>query len=339
MKKIIIFILCCVMVLSLIGCSVENPQNTNETTNSFENNAIENPPTNKETEQQNILNDEKSNNLSGSDEGYVVSANMDYLTFENACELATDVVVATFTGSRPYGASFTEYSFTVKDRLLGEAPNEINVYAMDVNILVEHESVGAYNEQELFLEHNTDYLLVLDHRVSVYNEVDIYQFICNIVIDVSDVSDSTMYNQSIVAHSANFDFSKTDTLSTLTYIEELVKDNQPSSQPIKNPEVSDIKSSSTDILIVTVGKCEKTVITDFRNTGFYSCTVNETLKGNISAGDTIQILFRNADVEEGDKIIVALNNYDDATYYRLTSLNSIFSVDEKTTFLFQNETP
>ncbi len=339
MKKIIILMMCCIMVFSLVGCSVDNPPTTGTTNNSVENNTMADLPNVDETEPSGVVDNSPSYNFSNSDEDYVVSANMDYLNFENACKLATDVVVATFTGSRPYGASYTEYSFTVKDRLLGNAPEEINVYAMDINIFVENESVGAYNEQELFLEHNTDYLLVLDHRVSVYNEVDIYQFVCNIVIDVSKVSNSTMYNQSIVAHSQDLDFSKTDTQTTLAYVKELVKDNTPSSQPVANPAVNDIISSSTDILVVTVKKCEKTVINDFRDTGFYSCEVSETLKGNIEAGETIQILFRNADVTEGDTIIVALNNYDDATYYRLTSLNSIFTLDEKTTFLSQKETP
>lgn len=339
MRKIIICLLCCVMVLSLIGCSVQNPQTTDTTNGDAENNTVVNPPVIEEPKQPEESYNEPSQSLTENDEDYVVSANMDYLNFENACKFATDVVVATFTGSRPYGASFTEYSFTVKDRLLGDAPEEINVYAMDVNIFVENESVGAYNEQELFLEHNTDYLLVLDHRVSVYNEVDIYQFVCNIVIDVSDISNSTMYNQSIVAHSQSFDFSKTDTTSTIAYVKELVKNNTPSAQPVKNPSVNDIKTTSTDILVVKVEKCEKTVITDFRDTGFYSCMVKETLKGNIKSGESIQILFRNIDVEEGDEIIVALNNYDGATYYRLTSLNSIFSLDKRTIFVAPSETP
>lgn len=339
MKKIIILMMCCIMVFSLVGCSVDSLQTPSTTNDNAENNTLKNLPDIEETEPSGAVDNSPSYNLTNNDQDYVVSANMDYLNFENACKLATDVVVATFTGSRPYGVSYTEYSFTVKDRLLGNAPKKINVYAMDINIFVDNESVGAYNEQELFLEHNTDYLLVLDHRVSVYNEVDIYQFVCNIVIDVSKVSNSTMYNQSIVAHSQNLDFNKTDTQSTLAYVKDLVKNNTPSSQPVANPAVDDIISSSTDILVVTVGRCEKTVINDFRDTGFYSCEVNEVLKGNIQACETIQILFRNTDVNEGDKIIVALNNYDDANYYRLTSLNSIFALDEKTTFLSQGKTP
>ena len=270
-----------------------------------------------------------SSDISLNDNSYVIEGWMEYLNFEDACELASDVVVATFTGSRPYGASFTEYSFTVKNRLLGNAPEQINVYAMDTEIVVEHESVAPFNAQELFLEHNTDYLLLLDHRVSVYNETDIYQFVCNIYIDFSNINKSMMYNQPIALHSSTFDFANTDTDSVLAYVKELVKNNTPSPQPVKTPELKDIITASTDIVVITVNRCEKKVINDFRNTGFFACTIEETLKGTLSVGDSIQVLFKLDNVNEGDKIIVALNNYDNATYYRITSLNSIFSTDEK----------
>ena len=279
-----------------------------------------------------------SSDISLNDNSYVIESWMEYLNFEDACELASDVVVATFTGSRPYGASFTEYSFTVKNRLLGNAPEQINVYAMDAEIVVENESVAPYNAQELFLEHNTDYLLLLDHRVSVYNETDIYQFVCNIYIDFSDINKSMMYNQPIASHSSTFDFANTDTDSVLAYVKELVKNNTPSPQPVKNPELKDIITASTDIVVITVNRCEKKVINDFRNTGFFACTIEETLKGTLSVGESVQILFKLDDVEEGDKIIVALNNYDKATYYRITSLNSIFSIDNKGEFLSILET-
>ena len=276
-----------------------------------------------------------SSDICLNDNSYVIEGLMEYLYFEDACELATDVLVATFTGSRPYGASasITEYSFTVKNRLLGNAPEQINVYAMDAEIVVENESVAPYNAQGLFLEHNTDYLLLLDHRVSVYNETDIYQFVCNIYIDFSDINKSMMYNQPIALHSPTFDFANTDTDSVLAYVKELVKNNTPSPQPVKNPELKDIITVSTDIVVITVNSCDKKVINAFRNTGFFTCTIEETLKGTLSVGDSIQVLFKLENVSEGDKIIVALNNYDNATYYRITSLNSIFSTDEKSKLL------
>lgn len=327
MKRFFAFILCLAAVISLSGCSAQSQRDTDD---SEENPAIIEPS-------DTVLSDEHSAGTDSSpfyetnesDGGYTTTAYMVYLDFEDACALATDVVVASFDGSRPYGSSFTEYSFTVKDRLLGNAPEQINVYAMDVDISVENESVGSYNEQELFLEHDTDYLLVLDHRMSVYNEVDIYQFVCNIVIDVSELSDSTMYNQPIFSHSEAFDFTTSDASDAVEYVRDLVKDNTPSAQPTKTPDIDEVIAASTDILVVNVNECVKSVINDFRNTGFYSCSVTESLKGSISAGETIQILFRNEDVTEGDSIIVALNNHDGAYYYRLTTLNSIISLDQK----------
>ena len=49
----------------------------------------------------------------------------------------------------------------------------------------------------------------------------------------------------------------------------------------------------------------------------------------MNEGKSIQIIFRSSEVTEGDKIIVALNNYDNATYYRLTTQNSVIPLDEK----------
>lgn len=332
MKKIVICILCLSLLMSFTGCLQQQPNDANSTT------ADNTPATNDSTTPDNSANSNPAYDFGKTDGEYTVNAYMEYLTFEDACELATDVVVATFTGCRPYGAA-TEFSFTVKERLLGNAPEQINVYVMGTTVFVDDASVGNYNQQEMFLYHNTDYLLVLDHRVSIYNEVDIYQFICNIAIDVSNIESGKMYNQPISAHSSKFDFSKADAQTTITYIQNLVKNNTPSAQPVKDPSTNEIMSTSTDVVVVRVNKCDKEVITNFRDTGFYSCTVTETLKGSIPSGETIEILFRNADVSEGDVIIVALNNYDQAIYYRLTSLNSIFSVNQKDAIasLIQNQ--
>lgn len=54
----------------------------------------------------------------------------DYLTFEEALlEFATDVVIAQYVGSRPFGKRLTEFEFTVSERVLGNAADTIFVYA------------------------------------------------------------------------------------------------------------------------------------------------------------------------------------------------------------------
>ncbi len=320
MKKFIIALLCLTTMFTLIGCSTGKKESTDS---SDESDIAPHTETNKT----------ESFGNSGNDTGYNMMASMEYLTFEDACELVTDAVVATFEGSRPYGASFTEYEFTVKNRLLGNAPESICVYAMDINVYVGHESLSGYNEQELYLEHGKDYLLLLEHWTSVYNKVDKYHFICNIVIDTDTISNSTMYNQPIISHSSGFDFAHSDLQSTTAYISELIKNNKPSAQPAKINNLNDLVSLSTDIVVVTVDKLEQTVKNDFRDTEFYSCTVNETLKGNIQVDSQIEIIFFSGSVQPGDEIIVALNNYDNATYYRLTSKESVMPTNKKSEIL------
>ena len=243
MKKIVICILCLSWLMSFTGCLQQQPNDANSTT------ADNTPDTNDSTTPDNSANSNPPYDFGKTDGEYTVNAYMEYLTFEDACELATDVVVATFTGCRPYGAA-TEFSFTVKERLLGNAPEQINVYVMGTTVFVDDASVGNYNQQEMFLYHDTDYLLVLDHRVSIYNEVDIYQFVCNIAIDVSNIESGKMYNQPISAHSSKFDFSKADAQTTITYIQNLVKNNTPSAQPVKDPSTNEIMSTSTDVVVV-----------------------------------------------------------------------------------------
>ena len=339
MKKIVICMLCFSLLTFFTGCFIQPdpPSSTNEQTTPSKNNTTPQNDITNSTTPENLPESNPSYDFGETDGEYTVNAYMEYLTFEDACKLATDVVVATFTGCRPYGTA-TEFSFTVKERLLGNAPEQINVYVSGATVFVDDASVGYYNEQEMFLYHDTDYLLVLDHRVSIYNEVDIYQFVRNIVIDISNVENGKMYNQPLSAHSSKFDFSTADSQSTIAYIQDLVKDNIPSAQLVKSPSINEIITASTDIAVIKVNKCVKEVINNFRDTGFYSCTVSETLMGSISSGETIDILFRNADVTVGDVIIVALNNYDQAIYYRLTSLNSIFSTNQKNeiTLLIEN---
>ena len=322
MKKLIVLVVCFILVISIIGCSAAHSgQDVKDTQIAYDSDQLVS-----DTGDATLL---PSYDMGRGDQGYVTHAYMEYMSFEDACNLATDVVIATFTGARPYGASYSEYSFIVKENLLGEASGQINVYAKDIDVIVENAAVGSYNEQQLFLEHNTDYLLVLYHNASVYDEVDVYQFICNIVIEMSNLSNSKMYNQSIALHSAKFDFLTADSDATVKYVEDLVKNNKASVQRAEALSMSEVLSMSTDILVISVDKCNKTVVNDFRNTGFYSCTVIETLKGSIAGGLTVEVLFRNADVIEGDVIIVALNNYDNATYYRLTTIGSIFDANEK----------
>ncbi|MBQ1232912.1 MAG: hypothetical protein IIX86_05210 [Clostridia bacterium] len=324
MKRFFGVVLCFILVISIVGCStLHSRQETKDTQAVHDSDQLTSDPDDTTF----------TPSYGMGDQGYTTHAYMEYMSFEDACKLATDVVIATFIGARPYGTSYQEYSFVVKENLLGEASGQIDVYAMDIDVIVENEAVKSYNEQQLFLEHNTDYLLVLYHSASVYDEVDVYQFICNIVIEVSNPSNSKMYNQAITQHSAEFDFSSMDSNATVTYVKDLVKNNEPSMKRMEKSSLEDIIFASTDVLLISVDKCDKTVINDFRNTGFYSCTVIESLKGSVVTGETVEVLFRNIDVVEGDVIIVALNNYDNATYYRLTTIDSIFDANVKDTIL------
>ena len=334
MKRIITCLLCFALLTSLCGCFADfDLASLGDTTTTNSTGTAESTPETTTPEvtatPQNPSDSASSNKPIIKDETYVVNTYMEYYNFEDACKTATDVVVATFLGNRHYGLNTVEYSFAVKERILGDAPDQINVYVQGVTVFVDSATVGEYNQQEVYMYHGVDYLLVLDHRVSVYNNTDLYQFICGIYINASNIEESRMYSQSIYPHSNKFDFSKADFQQVFEYVKELVKDNTPSVQIDKTPPVIEIIKNSTDILVVKVGKCEQKVVNAFRDTGYYTCTVNETLLGSVKPGTTVEILFRNEDVTEGDEIVVALNNPNGTSFYKITSLNSIFSTDQK----------
>lgn len=338
MKRIITCLLCIALLTSLCGCFADfNLASLGNTTTSNSTGTVGSTPdvTTPETTTpevtttpQNPSDSASSNKPIIKDETYVVNAYMEYLNFEDACKTATDVVVATFLGNRHYGLNTVEYSFAVKERILGDAPDQINVYVQGVTVFVDSAAVGEYNQQEVYMYHDVDYLLVLDHRPSVYDNTDVYLFICGIYIDASNIEESRMYGQSIYPHSDKFDFSKADFQQVFEYIKELVKDNTPSVQIDKTLPVNEIIKNSTDILVVKVGKCEQKSVDAIRDIGYYTCTVSETLLGSVKPGATIEIKFRNEDVAEGDEIVVALNKRN-GLFYQITSLNSIFSTDQK----------
>ncbi|MBQ9161922.1 MAG: hypothetical protein IJX74_01465 [Clostridia bacterium] len=307
MKKLFLIILCCILTISMLGC------NTSNNTSSTDSGESQDSSTSSED-----LSTQNDLNISTDKNGNTIASEMIYYTFEDACAEATDVVVATFNGTGHYNYNYSRYSFTVKENILGSAPENINVY-------VWLETGGPS------LERGKDYLIPLYHSANIYNKVEVYSFIGDTVIDVSDVSASTMYDQPISLRSESFDFSKADYAATLSYIKNLVKNNVPSRQFDPSPSVSTVISTAEEILSVRIDECTSTTIfKDFADTGMYNCTVTEALKGSIPKGTTVTIGFHNKDVAIGDEVIVALSDYHKATYYCLTGkTNSMFPVTDR----------
>ena len=331
MKKTLIITICCFLTITLLGCQ------TSDVNKDLPNDNTANVITGIESE---IKNSEETKNDSSSpvigyqpsgNGDYEVQASVAYYSFEEACERATDVVVATFEGTRPFGAFYTEYCFYVKETIVGNAKGKISVIKTVMKNSA-NETVEGYNSSPLFLEYNKDYMLIILNETTVYSKMDYYSFICNLVIDVENIGNSTMYNQPLALHSKTFDFSKADKSAVIDYIKKFVKDD-PTFSPVKfaaDPSMEDVIAESSNILVVEINECTRNVVSHTRDTGFYNCKVLETMKGFINSGTTIQIIFSNDDVSEGDTVIVALSNTGRSSYYSLTSRNnSIIPVEQK----------
>ena len=128
-----------------------------------------------------------------------------YYTFEEfLSEFTTDVVVVQYIGQKPFRNTLTEFEFEVREKVVGDAPNKIFVYAgrVDAHVLGGARSI-SFSVGDLTFNPGTEYLLPLTKINSPYafTHEDGYEFNHNIVIDLSDPSNSIMYSEPFFQHS------------------------------------------------------------------------------------------------------------------------------------------
>ncbi|MDR2728873.1 MAG: hypothetical protein LBB56_07050 [Chitinispirillales bacterium] len=250
----------------------------------------------------------------------------EYLVFEEALtEYTTDVVVAKYVSQKPFGKDSIEYEFSVIDRVLGNAPDKIYVYASDES---------GYNLEGLFTDSN--YLLALEYiwyPGSLVNE-DGYLFNQGLVIDLKTPSRSKMAGGALARRSARLDFNnnnlKKETI--ISYVKELTKNNTPKREFIKSERIEDIVNNSENVLIVEVlekGKFLSDGMSDWATTDKYYCTVIETIKGNISVNSNVFMVFFADTVKPGEQYIIAIQPVEEGSnMYNLTSKKSLFKMEQ-----------
>jgi len=246
-------------------------------------------------------------------------------TFEDALGFATDVVIAQCVGSRPFGRTLTEFEFEVSERVKGNAADRIFIY-------VNNTLVSSYAPGNISFNTETEYLLPLQRLTSPNwnTHEDGFFFLDNIVIDLDDLSQSTMRNDSLNDHSEVLDFND-DSLTRETiiaYVDTLTRDNPPVRDIIRSENIKDIINGSPYVLVVEINELSSTQPTpsDWADTEFYNVTIVEALKGSARIGAELTIVFRSGTVFLGEQHIVAVDrNY---SWSSFTSRNSLFSMDQ-----------
>jgi len=268
-----------------------------------------------------------------------------YITFEEALLRSTDVVIAQYVGHRPFGETLTEFQFTVLDRILGYAADTIFVYTSNRHVSISDDPgrVSYYNRGELSFTHGTNYLLPLEKLRGSHGKThdDGFLFIHNLVINLEDPTESTMYGESLSLHvsgvaPAEMNFTNNNVMRSdiISFVRDFTANNTLARIPIRSEDIEDIIHGSPHVLVVEVNEPFRLVAQqatrDWVETDIYNVTVLQTLKGDFNAGNSLLMIFLAYTVQPGERHIIAIEPVDTRGLYQFTSRNSLFHMNQLT---------
>jgi len=268
-----------------------------------------------------------------------------YYTFEEALlEHATNIVIAQYVGSRSFGDTHTEFEFIVSESLLGEVTERIFVFAEHgINAHVHtHNQHVHYVPGDLEFVLGVYYLLPLIIINSPYSgnprDEDEFVFILQIVIDLDEPSNSTMYSEYLDAHVQGMNFNEEATTEEiLSFVEDLAEqikeENSWEFIFIRSENLKDIIEGSPYVLVIEVTEplrlSHEQSVTIWGLNDIYYATVIQALKGDLQVGDEIVVTFFADTVFPGERHIVAVVPLrEGSTWYDFTSRNSLFSLEQ-----------
>ena len=280
-----------------------------------------------------------ANNTNNSPEWVVEGSRISW-TFEEMLLSTTDVVVARYVGHRYFGYTFIEFEFTVLDRVLGNAADTIFLY--------------EFRSRHLSLNAETEYLLLLG-RVEApfywgfHNEA--FMRADEVMIDLNNLSASTMRNEPLSEHSTGLDFNNSSLSreQVVSYVRELTRDNAPSNAPIRTDRLENIIDGSPDVLVIEINEPLRllrdiwTPGQDFMETDLYHFTVIQGLKGGLEEGYRGIMVFFADTVQTGERhIVAAVPVSEGSNWFDFTTRESLFHMDQLDEILAilaqQNET-
>ncbi|MCL2628954.1 MAG: hypothetical protein FWD44_09725 [Oscillospiraceae bacterium] len=271
----------------------------------------------------------------GEEQINVVTMSEVYRSFKEALLASTDVVVAQYVEHRSFGKNLTEFEFAVIDRVLGNAANNIFIYAANEEVpAIGSERAISYNQGDLAFDNKTIYLLPLNRLqgATLKTHEDGYLFIHNLVMNLDDPALSTMYNEPLSKLSMELDFtsrSLTDE-QIMTYVSKIVANNSLAREHIRSEKIEDIIVDSPYIFIVEINDPRRLVsdqvTRDWMETDIYFCTILKTLKGDINVGTEHAVIFFADTVKKGEQHIIAVEQI--STTFELSSKNSLFRMDQ-----------
>ena len=267
-----------------------------------------------------------------------VSFSMMYLTFEDAAKMATDIVVAQYIERRPFGQNLTEFEFAVHERVLGNAADRIFVYVRNnASFSVVGADVSRMDNYRPFTTEG-QYLLILTKIANVFANTheDGFRFLTDIMLDVNNPIEGTMYGEPLAMHAEGINFNSRNLTSEtiISYLGTLTRNNTPAREYIRSDNLQDIMEGSPYVLIVEITEPRRLQrdawSSDWASTDIYFTTVVEVLKGDKQIGDIVQVIFFADTVFPGERHLVSIEprDPDNPHFYGLTSRHSLHSMDQ-----------
>ena len=256
-------------------------------------------------------------------------------------EFVTDVVIARYLGHRVVGG-LTEFEFSVSEVVVGQAADTIFVYVakgVEIGILDDKEEM-MYRPGELPLSIGYEYLLPLiriDSAYSITHE-DGFVFVREIVIDLDNPSNSTMFGIPLYRHTnlaLNEEISREEIIA---HVYELTKDNVARLPTIRSNAMEDIVTGSPYVLVIEIVAPRRLaadqIVTDWGLTDLYYVRVLESLKGDSMEEHGMVIQFHANTVFPGERHIVATRPIVEGyNWHEFTSRYSLFHLEQREVIL------
>ena len=163
-----------------------------------------------------------------------------YLTFEEMCESATDIVVAKLKSADSYGNKHAKFTFQISETIFGNASGEIEVYVPNTPCQVtlrdgmevyipgtgQVKTVTFYEDSASFSR--GDNLLILTQKADVYSTPSVYYaWSCATCVNLDDLELSEMYNLPLAPHVTGIDINTCTREEMIEYVRSLMQDNAP----------------------------------------------------------------------------------------------------------------
>ena len=232
-------------------------------------------------------------------------------SFEDAVQSANTIVLVEYVTHRPFGRALTEFEFIVHERIFGTAADRIFVYIERELSCGEEVWTTTGHEMPSF-NTGAKYILLLSKITSPVRNTheDGFQFFHNVIIDLNNPSESTMFGAPL-AHSAtgiNFNARNLSRGHIMSYMAKLSRNNTPAREFIRSDVLEDIVLGSRYVVVADISSIHRLSShrSDWSSTDIFYVTIVQALKGYMMPGQQVRQVFHADTVQLGERHLVAI---------------------------------